>query len=180
MFAWGCTGGLLWAAVSRIGDALALVLLCNNDHHRITRKRTSDFAPIYFQSGVLTIVACTPPPATLLMIVNDWSVYTPLSAILVAVALGIAAWVLGLWLLRHALLIEAGNIGVKNTGNLQGNAPALPVSGGIAALRQDRSRPSEARRHDTNLRHSPTGAQELPHRRIVFTTRPLALWRPGD
>ena len=67
MFAWGCTGGLLWAAVSRIGDALALVLLCNNDHHRITRKRTSDFAPIYFQSGVLTIVACT--PATLLMIV---------------------------------------------------------------------------------------------------------------
>jgi hypothetical protein len=67
------------------------------------------------------------------MIVNDWSVYTPLSDILVAVALGIAAWVLGLWLLRHALLIEAGNIGVKNTGNLQGTAPALPVSGGIAA-----------------------------------------------
>jgi O-antigen/teichoic acid export membrane protein len=107
LFAWGCTGGLPWAAVSRIGDALALVLLCNNDLHRITRTRTSDFAPIYFQSGVLTIVACT--PATLLMIVNDWSVYTPLSAIVVAVALGIAAWVLGLWLLRHALLIEAGN-----------------------------------------------------------------------
>ncbi len=109
LFALGCTGGLLWAAVSRIGDALAMVLLCKNDLHRMTRTRTSDFAPIYFQSGVLTIAACT--PAALLMIVNDWSVYTPLSAIVVAVALGIAAWILGLWLLRHTLLIEAGNAG---------------------------------------------------------------------
>jgi hypothetical protein len=73
----------------------------------MTRTQTADFAPIYFQSGVLTIVACA--PATLLMIANDWSVYTPLSAIVAAVALGIAAWTLGLWLLRHALLTEAGN-----------------------------------------------------------------------
>jgi O-antigen/teichoic acid export membrane protein len=107
LFALGCTGGLLWAAVSRIGDALAIVLLCKNDLHRVTQTRTSDFVPIYFQSGVLTIVACT--PAALLMIVNDWSVRTPLSAIVVAVVLGIAAWILGLWLLQHILLIEAGN-----------------------------------------------------------------------
>ncbi len=105
-FAAGCTGGLLWAAVSRIADALAAVILCKNDLHGMTRTRTADFAPIYFQSAVLTIAACT--PATLLMIVNHWSVYTPLSAIVVAVALGIAAWILGLRLLRHALLTEAG------------------------------------------------------------------------
>jgi hypothetical protein len=164
--------------VSRIGDALALVLLCNNDHHRITRKRTSDFAPIYFQSGVLTIVACT--PATLLMIVNDWSVYTPLSDNLVAVALGIAAWVLGLWLLRHALLIEAGNIGVKNTGQPSGHRPCPAGFGRYRGCAETARGRREAHRLDTNLRHSPTGAQELPHRRIVFTTRPLALWRPGD
>ena len=108
LFALGCTGGLLWPPC-RDRDALAMVLLCKNDLHRMTRTRTSDFAPIYFQSGVLTIAACT--PAALLMIVNDWSVYTPLSAIVVAVALGIAAWILGLWLLRHTLLIEAGNAG---------------------------------------------------------------------
>jgi O-antigen/teichoic acid export membrane protein len=107
LFALGCMGGLPWAAASRIGDALAVVLLCKNDLHRMTRTRTSDFVPIYFQSGVLTIVGCT--PAALLMIVNHWSVYTPLSAILVAVVLGVAAWILGLWLLRHVLLIEAGN-----------------------------------------------------------------------
>jgi hypothetical protein len=43
------------------------------------------------------------------MMVNDWSVYTPLWAIVVAVALGIAAWILGLWLMQHTLLIEAEN-----------------------------------------------------------------------
>jgi O-antigen/teichoic acid export membrane protein len=107
LFASGCTGRLLWAAASRIGDALAVVLLCKNDLHRMTKTRTSDFVPIFFQSGILTIVACT--PVAILMIVNDWSVYTPLSAILVAVALGVAAWMLGLWLLRHTLLIEVGN-----------------------------------------------------------------------
>ena len=107
LFALGCVGGLVWAAASRIGNALAVVLLCKNDLHRMTRTRISDFVPIYIESGILTIAACT--PAALLMIVNDWSAYTPLSAIMVAVALGIAAWILGLWLLRHSLLIEAGN-----------------------------------------------------------------------
>jgi len=45
------------------------------------------------------------------MVMSHWSESTPLSAICVAIAIGVAAWSVGLWRLRHPLFIEAETLG---------------------------------------------------------------------
>ncbi len=109
LFLIGCLGGLSWAAASRIGEAIGIVYFCRTDLLRITRTEVGDYPPIYRQSLILTVVACA--PALLLMFANDWSARTPLLPIAAVVGLGIAAWGLCLWLMRHPLFDEARIIG---------------------------------------------------------------------
>ncbi len=44
------------------------------------------------------------------MALHHWSPYTPLLQIFAAIGLGIAVWMLGLWLLRHPLFREVESL----------------------------------------------------------------------
>ena len=105
LFSLGCIGGLIGAAFSRIGEAMAIIGLCRKDLNRITETHTADFTPIYLQSLFLTALACA--PAAVLMGMNGWSETTSLPMIFASIGVGIAAWALGLWWMRHPLFKEA-------------------------------------------------------------------------
>lgn len=105
LFTFGCLDGLAWAAASRIGEAACGVAYSRRDILRMTDTRMADYRPIFGQSALLTVAACS--PAALVMAVNAWSSQTSLVAIAGAVALGVAAWGVGLWLLQHPLFVEA-------------------------------------------------------------------------
>jgi O-antigen/teichoic acid export membrane protein len=109
LFTLGCLGGLVWAAAARIGDAMVAIFIYQPEVRRMTAAPASDFAPVFRQSAVLTAAAAA--PAAILMSVNHWSEDTSFAAVLAAVALGVAVWATGLWLLRHPLWIEAGSAG---------------------------------------------------------------------
>lgn len=109
LFAFGCLGGLLWAATARVIETIGGVFIYKGELRRMTGTRASDFTPIFGQSAALTVAACT--PSLLLMTTNHWSEHTSLPAVFAAIVLGIAAWAVGLWLLRHPLFIEAANAG---------------------------------------------------------------------
>ncbi len=104
LFSLGCLGGLVWAAASRIADAVVTILLCKDDLRRMTDTRVSDYQPIYLQSAGLTVVACG--PTALLMAANSWSEQTSLPAIFASVAVGVCGWLAGLWMLQHPLADE--------------------------------------------------------------------------
>ena len=104
LFTLGCLGGLLWAAVGRIGDIIVAVYMYKGEIQRMTATVPEDFTPIYRQSAALTVAACA--PVTLLMMMNNWSERTSLPAIFGTIAIS-AAWACGLWLLRHPLFLEA-------------------------------------------------------------------------
>lgn len=109
LFALGCMAGQIWAAASRIADSVVAVFIYKSETRRMTETRAADYAPIYRQSAALTAAATA--PTMVLMIVNHWSYDTPLGQVFAAVGLGMAAWVLGLWLLHHPLWAEAESAG---------------------------------------------------------------------
>ena len=102
-------GRLNWAAGSRIGLAIVIVFLFRSDLSRMTETVIADYMPIWRQSASLTVAATA--PVALLMAVNNWSEHTSLPAIFAAIAIGVAAWATGLWLLRHPLFVEAQRVG---------------------------------------------------------------------
>lgn len=108
LFVLGCLRGLPWAAASRIGEAVAVIWLCKDDLKRMTQTVTSDYTPIYRQSAALTLAACG--PAAILMAFNGWSETTPLTAVIAAIAIGVAAWTISLWRFRHPLFIELESV----------------------------------------------------------------------
>ena len=118
LFALGCLAGLTWAAASRIGDALFTIFLAKGDLERLTHTTPSDYTPIYIKSAVLSTLACS--PAALLMVANDWSEHTSLSAIFGAVVAGVCAWAVGLWYLKHPLYLEATTISRKVVASVSG------------------------------------------------------------
>lgn len=104
LFTLGCFGGLGWAAASRIADASVAMAYYRRDLKRLTQTHASDYTPIYLQGALLTVAACA--PTALLMATHDWSPSTSLAQIFPAIGLGVAVWMLGLWLLRHPLFHE--------------------------------------------------------------------------
>jgi O-antigen/teichoic acid export membrane protein len=105
LFLLGCLGGMLWAAASRIGDALVSFLMYRNEISRMTESTAADVAPIYRQAALLTVVACA--PAATLMTINHWSPSTSLPSVFGSIGLGLAMWCATLWLLNHPLFVEA-------------------------------------------------------------------------
>jgi len=104
LFGLGCLGGLALAAASRIGDAILTIVLVKKDLERITNTHPLDYTHIYLQSAGLTLLACG--PAAVLMVVNDWSEYTPIKSVISSIAVGCCAWIAGLWYVRHPLYRE--------------------------------------------------------------------------
>ena len=70
----------------------------------MTQTRGSDYTLIYLQSAGLTVLACG--PAALVMTMNGWSEHASLLEIFGSVFVGICAWGLGLWYLRHPIYRE--------------------------------------------------------------------------
>ena len=104
LFAAGCLVSMVAAALARVGEAIFSVALYRPHLERMTDTRWSDLIPIYLESILLTVLAVM--PATVVMALHGWSPSTPLPPIAVAVAIGIAAWLGGLALLRHPLYQE--------------------------------------------------------------------------
>ncbi|MGH1573528.1 oligosaccharide flippase family protein [Methylobacterium sp. P31] len=105
LFSAGCVFGLAGAGLARVGEALLAVAVYRPHLERMTDTRGRDYVPIYLHGAALTAVAIL--PSVLVMAAWDWSVETPLGSLASAVALGIAGWAAGLWLLRHPLVDEA-------------------------------------------------------------------------
>lgn len=101
LFVTGCLGGLNWAAASRIGDAVAAVLLAKADLQRMTDTVWADYPPIYLRSAALTVAACL--PSALLMQARGWSAETPLAEALASAAIGVGFWLVGLRLTGHPI-----------------------------------------------------------------------------
>ncbi len=104
LFGLGCLSGLVWAAASKIGEAIYMILLYKQDLKRMTETSAGDYRSIYRQSAGLTIIACA--PTAVVMAANGWSPDTSLISIFGAIAVGAAGWVAMLWKLHHPLFGE--------------------------------------------------------------------------
>ncbi len=104
LFSLGSLGGIVWAAASRIGEAIVMVLLCRFDLNQMTQTNSPDYLPIFTRSAALTLIAVA--PSALFMIANDWDPALPILPVLASVAAGIAMWLIALWRLRHPLFQE--------------------------------------------------------------------------
>ncbi len=111
MFVAGCFFSLTGAAVGRIGEAVFSVALYRPHVERMTSTRLADFLPIYRRSMVLTLAACG--PALALMIVYGWSPHVPFPLVAVAIAAGGVAWLVALRLTNHVLLGEINRLVAK-------------------------------------------------------------------
>jgi len=132
LFLGGCLLSLTAAAVARIGEALFSIMIYRPHIERMTSTRLADFLPIYRRSAILTAAACG--PALALMIVHGWSTQVPFSLVAGAVAAGVAAWLLILRLVDHAVMAEIRNI-VAKIRQMAGMAPAVnPSLGAVRSL----------------------------------------------
>lgn len=104
LFIGGCLVSLNAAAAVRIGEAVFAVTLYRPHLERMTQTTGRDFVPIYLRSALLTVVAIL--PALVLMATSAWSDRTPLVHVIMAVAAGVAAWLLALRMLDHPLHAE--------------------------------------------------------------------------
>lgn len=104
MFVGGALISLAAAAIGRIGEAIFAVAWYHPHVERMTSTTLADFIPIYRRSAVLTAVACA--PAVALMLLYRWSTATPFPLVLIAIVVGIAAWLAAITLTGHALADE--------------------------------------------------------------------------
>jgi O-antigen/teichoic acid export membrane protein len=89
------------AASARVVDAVFAVFLYRPHLNRMTETTFADFLPIYLRSGWLTLLACGPSGA--LMLVYRFSPDVPLPLLGIAVIVGIVLWVGALWTTEHPL-----------------------------------------------------------------------------
>ena len=108
LFTAGCFVGFNYAAAARLVEALFAACLYFPHISRMTGTCSQDYGSIYGASLALTVVAVAPAFGT--MIWYGWSPAAPFGAVCVAVAVGIAFWMVLLMLLRHPLAIEAQSL----------------------------------------------------------------------
>lgn len=122
-FAFGCTFGLMGAAIARVVDALIGTALYAPLLPALSGARVSALLMVYLRGLVLAIAATA--PAAGVMIFFDWAPSTPLTPITLAVAAGSALWVVALRYLRHPLYSEIVNVldYVRQKGVKLGRAP---------------------------------------------------------
>lgn len=111
LFFGGCLLSITGAAVARVGEALFSVYLYRPHVERMTSTRLDDYLPIYARSGLLTALACG--PALVLMIAYGWAPRVPFAWVATSVLAGILAWLAGLKLLDHPLLLEVRRVATR-------------------------------------------------------------------
>lgn len=104
LFCAGAFVSLSTAAAAKIGDALFSYVLYRPHIRRMTGTTGPDLRPIYLKSGLATGAAIA--PAAALMIAYRGAATTPLPYVAMAVALGMALWLVSLRLVRHPLHAE--------------------------------------------------------------------------
>jgi O-antigen/teichoic acid export membrane protein len=104
MFVGGALISLTAAAIGRIGEAIFTITLYRPHIERMTSTTLADFIPIYRRSAFLTVAACA--PALALMLIYNWSPETPFPLVIVAIAVGFAAWLAAIRLTGHVIAGE--------------------------------------------------------------------------
>ena len=104
MFLVACLGGVVWAAIARVGEAILFLNLSRADISRLTQTTAKDCRPIYWSSAVLTLAACS--PAAVIMMSYGWVATVPLIPIGASIALGILLWTVAILITRHPLRTE--------------------------------------------------------------------------
>lgn len=107
-FAIGCTFGLLGAALARLFDALLGITLFVPLLPRLSGAAHRELFVVYLRGAVLAAAATAPSLGV--MIHSGWSPATPLSSIAMAVAGGIALWVVSLRIMGHPLFVEMARL----------------------------------------------------------------------
>jgi O-antigen/teichoic acid export membrane protein len=111
LFAGGCFVGLTAAAATRIVEALFAVALYRPHMERMTETRWADYAPRYRRNAIVTVAACG--PAFALMMVYHWSSQAPLGLVVGAVAAGVGTWLVALRATGHPLSEEIAKVFAK-------------------------------------------------------------------
>lgn len=92
------------AAAGRVIDNLVGLLLYRKHVRRLSGASSGEISQIFWEGLLLTLVAVL--PVALLMIVERWSHETPMTAVFVAVVVGIAGWYFVITRLNHPLANE--------------------------------------------------------------------------
>lgn len=103
IFVGACMISLEAAAAARIVDAVISLFLYRPYLNRMTDTSSADFWGTYLQSALLTLLAIA--PAGILMMINATG-KPSLALVLSTIALGVLAWVAGLFALKHPLAAE--------------------------------------------------------------------------
>ena len=116
VFCLGCLVSLVGAAAARILDATISITLYRRPLQRMTDTTWADVLPIYRRSAILTAAAIA--PSTALMTAYRFSTATPFVACIFSAAVGGAAWLLTLRLMRHPLYQEMRSATAKIAARL--------------------------------------------------------------
>lgn len=98
------TGGIVWAAATRILDAVASVLLYSPGIHAATQLSWATTARGFVRSGL--IAAITAVPATVVMTIEGWPQHLPVLELIGVGLLSGATWLAAVFALRHELAHE--------------------------------------------------------------------------
>lgn len=104
LFIAGCFGGVVWAALARVGEAILFVTLSRADLSRMTQTTFQQVRPLYWNSALLTLAGCG--PCVVVMAANNWAADVSLVAVGASIALGILLWISTILSTRHPLRTE--------------------------------------------------------------------------
>ena len=104
LFIAGCFGGIVWAAVARVGEAILFVTLSRSDLSRMTKTTFRQCRPVYGSSALLTLAGCG--PCAVVMASNNWAADVSLVAVGASIAAGILLWIGVILAIRHPLRTE--------------------------------------------------------------------------
>ncbi len=113
------TGGLLWAAATRVLDAVVAVALYSPGIHDATRLTWAEMARGFVRSAL--IAAITAVPAAVLMTMHGWPGQLPTIELLGLLAVSGFVWLAAVFALRHDLAPEI----TRAVGYARGLLPRL-------------------------------------------------------
>jgi len=117
MFGLGCTVGLNAAAAARVAEAMLTFALYRPHLARLTDSTNGEAAAIFARSGLLTVLAAG--PAAMLMQARGWPHDPSVVETGAAVLAGVAAWFVGLMLLKHPLYGEVTRLAGRRAKSAQ-------------------------------------------------------------
>ena len=104
IFSIGCLFNVVAATLGRVAESLIGSLFYFGKMSKLAGVAPSRLAGVYVRSAALTFATIT--PALLTMIFFNWSPTTPLQTVSASVGIGIIAWLLVIWRMKHPLFHE--------------------------------------------------------------------------